>query len=63
LGAPGVGFLILRRDAWLKPQPASVDRSGAAIGLSARTLYFYRYPTLVRNVLGDWGDPMTLHVT
>jgi hypothetical protein len=37
--------------------------SAVASGLSPGTLYFFRYRTLLRNVLGDWSDPVTFRVT
>jgi len=37
--------------------------STVVTGLSAGTLYFFRYRTLARNVLSDWSDPITFRVT
>jgi len=33
------------------------EASAVVAGLSPGTLYFFRYRTLLRNVLSDWSDP------
>jgi hypothetical protein len=37
--------------------------SAVVSGLSPGTLYFFRYRTLLRDVLSDWSDPVTFRVT
>jgi hypothetical protein len=38
------------------------EASTVVVGLSPGTLYFFRYRTLLRNVLSDWSDPVTFRV-
>jgi len=47
---------------WLDLQDTNVA-STVVTGLTPGTLYFFRYRTLARNVLGDWSDPVTFRVT
>jgi len=39
------------------------EASAVVAGLSPGTLHFFRYRTLLRNVLSDWSDPVTFRVT
>jgi hypothetical protein len=47
---------------WIDLPETSVA-SARVTGLSPGTLYFFRYRTLVKNVLSDWSDPVTFRVT
>ncbi len=47
---------------WIDLLETSVA-SARVTGLSPGTLYFFRYRTLVKNVLSDWSDPVTFRVT
>ena len=43
--------------------PDTTRASTVVPDLSAGTLYFFRYRTLLRDVLSDWSDPVTFRVT